>query len=155
VPALRKYESGVCAELCPLREAPTRGGATRTRRAARTGFTRPGCSCRPGDVSEVPQRVSRGKQVLRILRHTSASRSVARSGPPGTGSTAGGTAQTRGASSPAATTSTGGSASTSTPAGGAARASPAAATGGTTSATPTPGAAASGGSAIAAPAAGG
>jgi hypothetical protein len=79
---------------------------------------------------------------LRVLRHTSAGRSIPCGGSARTCTTACGTAQARGASSTALTTSTG-----DYTAGCAARASPAAATRGSTPAISTAPAATSGGSA--------
>ena len=63
---LWEYESGVLADVRALRKTVTRRGDVRG-----AGSTPPGrAGCPAGNVPEVPQIVSRRKQVLRVLRHT-------------------------------------------------------------------------------------
>ncbi len=107
MPILRKHEPGVCVHVRALRKATKRGIVTRARSALRAQSTRPGGAGRPpGNVPEVPQILSAGKQILRILWYPSTGNGTPDGTAAGADATACGPPARRAAAAPRGSTAT-------------------------------------------------
>ena len=118
---MRGYEPGFRSRLRALREAAASGCGVNPGDPGSQCSTGPDCHRRsPSHVPEVPQIISRGQQVLRILRDTLAGHRALANNPSGALATArssaptGRAAGTTAATSSASAASAGGSARTST-----------------------------------------